>query len=156
MKMRSISYLLFVAVLLLHPMAGCERIAGYDYGAKEMKAAVAGTWTVKTKTGREVTFKVDVGEAERHSSRGWIQSASACSHRSMVSTAEACIDSTDMKLMVIVASGDTPVEATFRVHGMRFTRGQLSVTIGTEYVSAEVSPRGSVIESYNGEVVHAL
>jgi hypothetical protein len=156
MKTRSISYLLFGAALLLDPMAGCERVASYDYGAREMKAAVAGTWTVKTKTGREVTFEVDVGAAERHSSRGWIQSASACSHRSMVSTAEACIDSTEMKLKVIVASSDTPVEAKFAVHGMHFTRGQLSMTIGTEYVSAEVSPRGSVIESYNGEVVHAL
>lgn len=156
MRMRSISYLLFAAALLFNPMAGCERIAGYDYGAKEMKAAVAGTWTVKTKTGREVTFEVDTGEAKRHSSRGWIRSASACSHRSMLSTAEACIDSTEMKLKVIVASGDTPIEATFRVHGMHFTRGELSLTVGSEYVSAQVSPRGSVVEAYNGEVVHEL
>lgn len=156
MKMRSISYLLFAAALVLNPIAGCEYLTSYEYGAREMKAAVAGTWTVKTKAGREVTFKVDVGKAERHSSHGWIHSASACSHRSMVSTAEACIDSTEMKLKLIVASGDVPTEATFRVHGTHFSQGELSMMIGTEYVAAQVSPTGKVLGTYNGELVHTL
>ncbi|HTL38737.1 MAG TPA: hypothetical protein VL326_36650 [Kofleriaceae bacterium] len=154
--MRSISYLLFAAVLLLNPISGCEYFAGYDYGAKEMKAAVAGTWTVKTKNGHEVTFKVDVGDAKRHSSRGWIPSAAACSHRSMISTAEACMDVTEMKLTLVAVEGDAPTEARFGVYSTHFTQGELSMRIGDEYVSAQVSPTGKVLDDGDATVVHTL
>jgi hypothetical protein len=154
--MRSISYLLFAAALLLNPVSGCEYLAGYDYGAKEMKAAVAGSWKVTTKDGHEVTFKVDVGDAHRHSSRGWIQSAAACSHRSMVSTAEACMDITEMKLTLIAVEGELPTEAKFGVYSNHFGQGQLSMRIGDEYVSARVAPTGKVISSDYGQFVHTL
>lgn len=154
--MRSISYLLFAAVLLLNPISGCEYLAGYDYGANEMKAAVAGTWTVTTKNGHQVIFKVDVGQAQRHSSLGWIHSADACGHRSMVSTAEACMDYTEMELKLVAVAGDVPTEATFNVNGTHFSAGQLRMRIGDEYAMAVVSPQGKVLESDYGQFVHTL
>lgn len=154
--MRSISYLVFAAALLLNPIAGCEYFAGYDYGAKEMKAAVAGTWTVKTKAGQEVTFEVDVGNAQRHSSRGFIESAAACSHRTMVSSAEACMDVTEMKLTLIAVRGDVPTDATFGVYSTHFAKGELSMKVGDEYVSAHVSPDGKVLDATGAELTHVL
>lgn len=153
--MRTVSYLVATAALILNPMAACELETHYDYGPKEIQAALAGTWTA-TVGGETVKFKVDFGKAERHSSRGLVKSAAACSHRRWVSAAEACLDVTDVQLKLIAIEGKLPTEPRFVVEGTHFQSGQLMMGVGSAYVWAHVRANGTVESAYGAQFVHEL
>src|SRR5512140_605696 len=96
-----------LAVLSLSPVAIWWSVTPhYDYGDTELRAAVEGTWQLTTTTGRNLTFTIrQAKETERtHASRGLVQSAAACGHRTLVRSAEACMDVSEMPLVIATAT----------------------------------------------------
>ena len=66
------------------------------------------------------------------------------------------MDITEMKLTLIAVEGDAPTDARFGVYSTHFAQGRLSMQIGDEYVSAEVSPTGKVLDDGDATFVHTL
>ncbi|HSD88152.1 MAG TPA: hypothetical protein VLB44_11580 [Kofleriaceae bacterium] len=153
--MRAVSYLIATAALILNPMAACEPQVHYDYGPAEIQAALAGRWTATVGT-QTVTFEVDFGKAERHSSRGLVKSAAACSHRRWVSAAEACGDVTTVELKLVAIEGAAPTDAQFMIGSTHFDSGHLSMHIDGAYVSAEIRANGTIEQTYGAQIVHTL
>jgi hypothetical protein len=154
MTMRAVTYLIATAALILNPMAACEPEPHYDYGPKEIQGALAGTWTA-TVGNETVKFQIDFGTAQRHSSRGLVTSAAACSHRRWVSAAEACGDVTTVELKLIAIAGVPPADGQFTVGSTHFDRGDLSLHIDGTYVSATVRANGAIESTYGAQIVHA-
>ena len=153
--MRAITYLIATAALILNPMVACEPEPHYDYGPKEIQAALAGTWTATVGT-QTVTFQVEFGNAERHSARGLVTSAAACSERRWVSAAEACGDVTTVELKLVAIEGAAPTDAQFMVGSTHFDRGELAMHIHGTYVSAEIRADGTVASTYGAQIMHTL
>ena len=130
-----------LAALILNPFYACSMIEGYSYGAKDMRAAVEGTWTLTTER-RSYTFQVKQGkhDPKRHSSRSMISSAHACGTRTLVASASACIDESLMP--VVVTLEGTTTDGVFAVFGTTFTEGTLRIDVAGQNVDATVTPDG--------------
>lgn len=142
MRKHLVTGALGLAALILNPFYACNPFApSYTYSAKEMKAAVEGTWTLTTE-GRSYVFHVKQGNrARQHSSRSMIPSAQACGTRTLVASASACIDSSDMPV-VVTLEGET-TDGMFTVHGTTFHRGNLVIEVADYLVEASVTPDGT-------------
>ena len=150
------------AVLVLSPWY----LFGYHFDADDLRAAVEGTWQLtvtppgapaealmfRLVQGREASGdEADAGVGETHAVRrgpGLVRPSDACGHRSLVRTAGACMDVTEMPLEVtLFAAVPRPGEAMrggFMVDGTRFEAGWLTVAIGDVSVQARVAPGGKV------------
>jgi len=118
----------------------------YTFGATEMSAAVAGTWTLTGK-GKTHTFTLAPKTADVHgrAGAGFFTDAAACSQRTLIASASACVDSTDMPLLVTFPDG-TIHTATGQlvVFGFDFAKALLHLTIDDIDVSVWITPDGTI------------
>jgi hypothetical protein len=158
--MRNLLWLVPVAFFFLNPNVGCASPdePQFQYGAAEMVAAIAGTWTFTITpnggTATPVTVQLDEadnvpGATAQASGRSLIRAAHACGSRTLVKSAGACTDFTSMPLAITFVSGDpslmnAPLSGGFIVSGTTFQAGQLEVIIGSYQISAVVLPDGTV------------
>jgi hypothetical protein len=151
-----------IAVLVLNPLFAC-RTSGpaFTFGASEMRAAIEGTWVVEMpatgdRPAHDIMLSITHAGATptRSSSIDLIRPAVACSHRTLVASAEACADETTMKLAVshVALLAPIPITGTFRVAGLDFTIGTLELTLDDATLVADVNTRG---EAHRVRVYHA-
>jgi len=82
-----------------------------------------------------------------------VHAAYACGTRTLVKSAVACIDATQMPLVVTYVSGDTAfstaaMSGTFLVDSLLFTGGYLTLTIGPYQILTQVMADGSLVDPY--------
>ncbi len=144
-----------LAALVLNPVFGV--LSGPHFAAAELRAAVEGTWQLKVDEGgatRTVAFRIAEGTEADAASAGLtsqlelIRPAAACGHRTLVRSAGACRDMTDMPLEVTLLAGGAAPErmrpGTFSVGGDEFKLGWLTVEVAGVVLHAEVTPAGEV------------
>jgi hypothetical protein len=161
--MRNLFWLVPIAFFFVNPGFGCGTDAPqFQYGAAEMQAAIAGTWTFNiTPPGgaaTEVTVQIDEadtapGATAQASERSLIRAAHACGSRTLVKSAGACTDSSSMPLAVTFVSGDpslmsAPLSGAFIVQGTIFQSGMLELTVGPYSIMASVSSDGTVTNPF--------
>jgi hypothetical protein len=138
--------ILGVAALLLDPIGAYSK-GDFHYSDADMRKAVEGTWSL-TFDGKTTTFTLaQATSAQRTSSAGLIRSAAACRTRSLIKSAEACIDMSKMPLEVHVVKGELAFErGVFAVLGATFESGQLDLYFSGGYVDARITKHGEVVE----------
>lgn len=140
-----------IASLVLNPFFGCDGDEEFRFGADEMRSAIEGTWklTVPASGGtpaHELVLSISQAAAptQQQSRRpGLVADAAACTQRSLVRSAGACGDESEMPLEVTLLAGGL-AKGMFRVVGTRFTRGYLDLEIGEHFLRAMVAPTGAV------------
>jgi hypothetical protein len=156
--MRRLLWIVPVALFFLNPSLGCvgPDEPQYQYGAAEMQAAIAGTWTfsITPNGGAPLAATVQLDEADslpgataQAARPSLIRAAHACGSRTLVKSASACIDATLMPLAITFVSGDpsvmaVPLSGSFQVTGTTFQAGSLYLNLGPYQVSALVLPTG--------------
>src|SRR5215213_7637569 len=125
--MRKLGVMVFAAVVFVfNPAFLCG--PSYDYGAKEIMTALSGTWTITLERtpATTVAFRIEQQKAAVHSrAPGVVGDAAACGSRTLVASANACIDDTRTPLTLIALDGFTrPLAGNFIVFGTSFERGQ--------------------------------
>lgn len=153
-----------VAVFLITPYFLYEQHIAFHFGAAEMRAAVQGTWRLELAPAagpsRSIAFTMDqaASPASSERERAWIRPASACGHRTLVRSAEACLDSTDMQLTLVAVGGARSLAPTakLRVIGKRFERGELELEVEGSLVTARISSAGAVLDVHNFTRYHTV
>jgi len=128
-----------VAALVLNPWFG-ELADDFEYDAPELRAAVEGTWQLsfvgQDGLSRKVTFTLAqaAAAAQTHAARTFVRPAAACGQRSLVRTAGACSDFTEMPLEIVLLADAGPQRqpeaAHYFVYGTKFTTGELIADLG--------------------------
>src|SRR6185369_9810377 len=134
------------AFFFLNPNVGCgSDEPQFQFGAAEMRGAVEGDWsfTITPSGGGATHVTVHIAQAAavvdgstaRTPGRTVLRAAYACGGRTLVRSAGACIDVSEMPLTVSVVSGDpvfsgAAMSGTFRVYGLSFAFGDLELMIG--------------------------
>jgi len=159
--MRNLWWLVPVAVFFLNPAFACSDEPQFQYGAAEMRAAVEGDWSLTITpdggTAMQVTVHLEqsptapAATAARQPSRALVRAAQACGTRTLIKEAGACIDATNMPLVVTYVSGDATfsnatTSGDFTVSSLVFSRGDLFLTIGPYHMIIGVAADGSVID----------
>jgi hypothetical protein len=150
-----------IAALILNPWFGVT--SGFDYGAPEMRTAIEGTWrltlTPNGEPRREITFRIAQGAAASQphaTSHALVRAAAACGRRSLVRTAGACRDTSEMPLEITVLAAGTAAGngagGVFRVMGTRFVTGHLDAQVTDVIISARVTPTGQAADVIAGSV----
>lgn len=159
--MRKLSWLLLAAFFFLNPGFACGPMEPeFQYGAKEMRAAIEGNWAVTiTPTGGAaqdyvVTLKQAMSaspSATRAPERAFVRAAHACGDRTLLASANACVSSTIMPLTVTVAPGGPtiagPNTGSFAVHALTFGQGELYLSLGERQVSATIDQDGATLSA---------
>lgn len=170
--MRRLALLPAAIAFLLNPSACSDNSEPqYQYGAEEMRAAVEGTWdlALKLDTGETATLALTIEQAKATASAPkdtgpeLLRAAHACGTRTLIASADACADSSEMPLKVEYLSGDTSIgnavlwdEArgpasifgNFRVNSLLFYGGELYVNIGDLYLSARINSDDTTKSAY--------
>ncbi len=146
----------------LNPGFGCsaDQDGEFQYGELEMKAAVEGTWVLTLgeatdPTKEEITLRVTQSredpttQTQVQRRTGLVRSAVACSNRSFVASANACVDSSSMPLDVTMVSGpdgykDAQLSGNLGVHSLIFSQGFFYLSFGTVFFDAQIAPDGTV------------
>jgi hypothetical protein len=159
--MKSLAWIAALAFFLMNPGFACgPGEPQYQYGAAELRAAIEGDWalTITPTGGAPVQHTLNIKQATKAPGAsastgrgGLVRAAYACGNRTLVASADACIDSTSMPLVVTVSSGTPPVTATttgtFNVMSLVFTRGTLYTSAGGVDVRAEIDADGTVFSA---------
>lgn len=131
------------------------RETGFGFGARELRAAVEGTWQVETaRPGgapelTTVVIRQARGPVQLSAGRGLIRSAEACGNRSLIASAEACLDTTEMPLELRAPNRRGVVgRGRLFVGGLHFNAGELTIEIRGHTVVARITPHGHVLEVY--------
>jgi hypothetical protein len=162
--MRNLLWFLPVAAFLLNPSVACsDDEPGFQFGAAEMRAAVAGDWSFTiTPTGgdaTQVTVNIDQAAAPATAARApgvaLVRAAHACGNRTLVKSAGACLEVTQMPLAVTYVSGDAAfanatLSGTFNIFGLQFMTGDLDLRIGPYQVLARLNPDGTIADPHLG------
>ena len=146
MRKAVVTYLVTAFALVVNPFFACEVGGNFRYGMRDIRAALDGTWsaTVYSSEGpKTVTFSIKPGRLEQHARAGLVASAVACGHRDLVASAEACIRTTNVPLIVVALDGTTSV-GNLWIGGLDFEQGRLEATIAGEEVRAHVTATGEV------------
>jgi hypothetical protein len=155
--LRRLLWLFPIALFFLNPAFACTSDDNYQYGAAEMRAAVEGEWTFTiTPTGgaplqahvRLTQSAHAPATAAQARPSGLVRPAYACGTRTLVASASACIDSTEMPLDVMFLDGDPSLSSAslsgaFSVHGLTFVQGDLYLVMGPYQLLLQVSADGS-------------
>jgi hypothetical protein len=157
---------LFLAVLgfFLNPGIACVSSdePDFKYGEAEMKAAVEGTWllTLRATDGALSETTLQIAESSKAQAMmsptvpgrsyrtGVIRSAAACGTRTIVKSAGACIDASEMPLDIVVTGGDPRFQGVSSSGGLTipstyFTQGMLYLKLGDFSVMFNVAPSGA-------------
>lgn len=146
---RLVAYLIAGAALVLNPFYACTPDPAFSYDLLEIEGALAGTWRATIThegTVQSVTFRIEAASArQEHAARGLVPSAAACSKRTLVRSAHACLDVTAVPLVLIALDGsELPMKGTFVVWGKRFDDGGAELELGGVSVRARVHATGTV------------
>lgn len=143
------------AAFLLNPLAiGCSDDGDeFTFSDTEMRAALAGEWTL-TAAGSTSTVRFEQAATSPTASRSpsstsWLATAHACGTRTLIASANACIDVTEMPLRIVVLDGplaSSSIAGTLRVYGTSFMRGELELTASGATANAQISPAGEILE----------
>jgi hypothetical protein len=157
--MRNLLWLVPLAAFFLNPNLACSDEPQFQYGAPEMRAAVEGDWSLTITpaggTAMQVTVHIQqsatalTATAARPPGHRLVREAQACGTRTLVKSAGACIDSTEMPLAVTYASGDSTFQSAqmsgqFLVNGLVFAMGDLYLTIGAYQLLVQVNADGTI------------
>jgi len=157
MRLPRIAWLVPVALFFLNPALACGGDEPeFQYGAAEMRAAVEGTWvlTVSLSGGASQTLTVAIeqdtkspAQASHLRARGLLRAAQACGTRSLVKSAGACVDLSQMPLKVTMVSGDAAFQGAalsgmFTVYGLAFSQGEVNLAIADARVFFTLSADG--------------
>jgi hypothetical protein len=160
--MRNLWWLVPIAVFFLNPSLACSDEPQFQYGAEEMRAAVAGDWSLTITpdggSATQVTVHVDQAAAPAAAAgptRGLVRAAQACGVRTLVKSAGACIDWSEMPLAVGYVSGDSTfttatLSGQFRIFSLVFDTGDVTLTIGPYQVLAQVKADGALVDPHLG------
>ncbi|HSK02189.1 MAG TPA: hypothetical protein VK932_13145 [Kofleriaceae bacterium] len=150
------SSVVFLAVLVLTPYFLFASPADFTFGEREVRAAVEGRWTLKLPE-RELELAVELARKPARASRdgAWIRPAAACKHRTLVRSAEACLDTTKVELLVKVA-GAAPARGELLVIGKSFRLAKLRFEVGGQPVYARLSSAGEATQVQVGNVPATL
>jgi hypothetical protein len=164
--MRPLIFAAGLAAFLLNPGLACvsDDENTFQYGDMEMRAAIEGTWAVTMAFDggqqKSVTIRLQQASAPAHAlggaalpsparpARSLVRPAAACVDRTLVKSAGACISSTVMPLVGMFVDGDesyrgVSITGTFRVAGLVFAQGDLSLALGAATrLEAVVSNQG--------------
>jgi hypothetical protein len=162
--MRRLSWLLPVAFFFLNPGFACGPAEPqYEYGAAEMRAAVEGNWSFTIMPDGasgpiQVTVKLEQAATApapqvRAPGRSFVRAAYACGSRTLVKSAGACTDVSEMPLTVTFVAGDASfstaaLSGIFKVYSTQFTspfETDLELTLGGYHIHAQVAPDGSFL-----------
>lgn len=142
--------------MFLSNPAACESGDDFQYGEKELKSAVEGTWNVSIEPARGglILFTVRLEQASAVAASAgaglaFPAGAGACTNRTLVKSAGACVSITEMPLTGEVTEGDAqirgqPVTGQLFVPSLTFIQGELSLRAGLHNVSATLSSDGVV------------
>ena len=161
--MSKLIWIVPLAFFFLNPAIACGPAEPeFQYGAAEMRAAVEGDWSFTITpvggTATQVTLHVDQATTTadagvaRAPGRGLVRAAYACGTRTLVKSAGACIDATQMPLALTFVSGDATLggghlSGMLTVEGLIFTTvaaGALSFTIGPYDIESMLGPDGTL------------
>jgi hypothetical protein len=161
--MTKLIWIVPLGFFLLNPAVACGPAESqFQYGAVEMRAAVEGDWsftiTPDRGTATQITLHIDEaataadGGVARAPGRGLLRAAYACGTRTLVKSAGACIDATQMPLALTFVSGDATLggghlSGMLTVGGLIFTTvsdGALSLTIGPYDIESMLGPDGTL------------
>lgn len=151
--MRKLGVLVFACVVFVFNPAFLCGAEPFDFGQADMTAAIAGTWKLTVDDNAPLEFKLELPRPQQqllqqHSrAQGFIGDAAACATRSFVADADACMDTSKMKLVLVALDGKPVprITAEFEVNGRKFTRGWLTFVRDDRPVfSAAVLRDGSV------------
>ena len=157
--MRNVAWLIPLGFFFLNPGFACGiDEPQFQYGAPEMRMAVEGDWgfTITPAGGAPMQVVVHVTQGsgaaasqEQPSHGELMRTAYACGTRTLVRSAAACFDTSQMPLAVSYVSGDASfanvsMSGMFTVHSLVFAAGELALMIGPYQILAEVKPDGSL------------
>jgi len=155
--LRNLWWVVPVAVFFLNPTFACSDEPQFQYGADEMRAAVEGDWlfTITLESGpMQVAVYIEQAPGSpaataRAPGRAMVRAAHACGTRTLVKSAGACSDDSQMPLAVSYVLGDAyfsdaALSGTFTVHGLAFTTGVLNLTLGSYQIRSEVHADGTL------------
>jgi hypothetical protein len=163
--MRRFLWILPVAFFFLNPNFACGPAdPEYQYGANEMRAAVEGTWsfaiTPNDGPPTQVTVRLEQSATapttiSRALGRAWVRPARACGSRTLIKSATACIDISQMPLAVTYISGDgafstAVLSGAFNVYGTVFVSGDLQLMVGPYQIMSQVNADGSLADPHLG------
>jgi hypothetical protein len=156
--MRKFWWIVPIAFFFLNPSVGCgSDEPPFQFGAAEMRGAVEGDWSFTITPSGEAALQVTVhtdqaaavdGATARAPGRALVRAAYACGGRTLVKSAGACIDMSEMPLTITYVSGDSvfssaTMSGTFRVYGLSFAFGDLELMIGPYRILSQVNADGS-------------
>ena len=167
MSMRNLAWPIAVGFFFLNPSFACGTDeAQFQYGAPEMRGAVEGNWalTITPAGGTATQVVVHVAQASSASTSlgapppshgGIVRTAFACGSRTLVRSAAACVDLSEMPLAVSYVSGDASfagvsMSGTFTVPGLVFGEGNLESKIGPYQVLSQVAADGLLGDPHLG------
>jgi hypothetical protein len=162
--MRNLLWFLPIAVFLLNPSFACSDEPTFQFGAAEMRDAVEGDWSfaIRPAVGAATQVTVHVDQAgppatasARASGVALVRAAHACGTRTLVKSAGACIDVTEMPLAVTYVSGDAAfataaMSGVFRVDGLTFGPGDLELMVGPYQIVARLNADGTLADPHLG------
>jgi hypothetical protein len=147
-----LSIMVGAAVLLLDPMGVWEEDApAFAFDDVDMRIAVEGSWELtlarNTQT-RTLHFSVvqATQQVERVGrGRDLVRPANACSQRTLVRSAAACLDTTTMPLEIVALDPEgVAIDGELHVFGHRWEHGRFALAIGDIFVDAEITPQGRI------------
>jgi hypothetical protein len=144
--MRGLSLsLLFIAALVLNPFFACG--TSFSFSLADVERALAGTWHAKvTKNGEttSVSFRIEAGvDANKQSrARHLVRPAAACGKRTLVKSAAACKDVTNVPLVLIALDDGRKMKGELSITGTRFERALARFDLGNASLDAQISSSG--------------
>jgi len=157
--MRRLTWVLGLAFFFLNPALACGPAdPEFQYGAEEMRGAVEGNWALQVDSDGKstaVTVRLQQDTAvrtalARPAGAGvrLVRAAHACGTRTLVKSAGACSDSTQMPLVATYVSGDAGLAAmtgtgSLTIHSLTFDVGYLYLKFGGYEVEAQVDAHGN-------------
>jgi hypothetical protein len=146
-----------IALFFLDPSFACTSEEEWQFCSAAMRGAVEGEWTfnITPAGGTPVQAHVRIAQATQGKATtararpiALVRPAYACGSRTLLASASACVDVTEMPLDVSFIDGDAtlsggPLSGTFKVYGLAFTTGYLELAIGPYHSVVYVTPDGS-------------
>jgi hypothetical protein len=126
-------------MLLIDPLFACRApTTPFRFGEAEVRAAIEGTWVVHMPPDHATRTVVLAIGMQRAATPARV----ACSRRTMIRSAHACGDSTEVKIEVAALFNRTPITGTFHAHGLDFGGGDLVLQIDDAMVHARIDEHG--------------
>lgn len=164
--MRRFLWAIPVAFFFLNPSFACgPPEPQFQYGATEMRAAVEADWslTIAPQDGGPLQHViVRVAQSSdattvNEQARGFslVRPAYACGNRTLIKSADACLDLSTMPLSLTLVSGDPAfsngkLSGSFVVYGLTFQYGTLELNVGPYQIVGQVYEDGTISDAHVG------